>query len=61
METIEELYQRNRNAKFKLAKGRNRIFSHFWKTKGKTTFSATCLMGNRVKLEPNEIVIEIID
>jgi len=60
METVEQLYQRKPNACFKLLNGKNRIFSHFWKTKNKTTYSATCTMGNRIKLEPNEIIIEVI-
>ena len=61
METVEQLYSRNPKANFKLANGRNRVFTHFWKTKGKTTFSATCKMGNRIKLEPNDIVIEVVN
>jgi len=59
METVEQLYSRNPKSTFKLANGRNRVFTHFWKTMGKKTFSATCKMGNRIKLEPSDFVIEI--
>jgi hypothetical protein len=57
--TVEQLYITNPDANFKLANGRNRIFGYFWKTRGKTTYSATCLMGNRIKLNPTDIVIEV--
>ena len=61
METVEQLHSRNPNANFKLANGKSRVFTHFWKTKRKTTFSAICTRGNRIKLEPNDIVIEVVN
>jgi len=57
--TIEQLHNQNPDASFKLINGRDRVFTHFWKTKGKETFSAVCKMGNRVKLDPSQVVIEI--
>ena len=59
METVEQLYERNPNAKFKLENGKKRIFTHFWKTKGKTTYQAWCTAGNRIKLNHDDLVIEV--
>jgi len=60
METIEQLYNRNPKAIFKLQNGRNRVFIYLSKHRKKDAYYATCKMGNRVILNPNEIVIETI-
>jgi len=61
METLEQLYLRNPKAKFKLAKGRNRIFCHFWKTRDKNKFCVSCVVGNRVKLDRDTLVFEVTE
>ena len=61
METVEQLYNRNPSAKFMLPNSKKRLFIHLWKTAGKATYSAVCRKGNRIKLNPNDLVIETIN